>query len=72
MAEEACMAGGVHGGGHAWQGEGHAWQEKRQLQRAVCILLVCTLVVYKCKSTDALWLITGLHSLERCYPISAV
>ena len=31
--ERVCMAGGVHGGGHAWQGGacvaggGHAWQE---------------------------------------------
>ena len=54
----ACMAGGMHGRGHAWQGGGmhgrgarawrgeggSAWQEKRQLQRAVHILLECILV----------------------------
>ena len=38
------VAGGVCGGGHAWQG-GHVWQEKRQLQRAVRILLECILVL---------------------------
>ena len=34
----ACMAGGVHGGGRAWQ-------EKSQLQRTVGILLECILVL---------------------------
>ena len=45
----ACMAGGVCGRRYAWQGGmcggGHAWQEKRQLQRTVCILLECILVL---------------------------
>ena len=36
------MAGGMHGGGHAWQG--HAWQERRSLQRTVRFLLECILV----------------------------
>ena len=47
----ACVAGGCVwqvgvclAWGHAWQGGKHAWQEKRQLQRAVRILLECTLV----------------------------
>ena len=50
----ACVAGGTYGRRrHAWQGDvcgrgmcgrGLAWQEKRQLQRAVCILLECSLV----------------------------
>ena len=35
--------GGMHGRGHAWQGG--AWQERRPLQRAVCILLQCILVL---------------------------
>ena len=34
-----CMAGGVHGRGV------HAWKERRQLQRAVRILLECILVI---------------------------
>ena len=51
------MAGGHvwHGGGHEWQGAcmaegcaswggGCAWQEKRQLHRAIHILLECILV----------------------------
>ena len=49
---EECMAGGMHGREHAWQGGmcgkggkgGHAWQERRPLQRMVSILLECILV----------------------------
>ena len=52
----ACMVRGVHGmggicgrgmhsRGHAWLGGGRAWQERRPLQRTVCILLECILVV---------------------------
>ena len=26
MAGETCMAGGMHGRGHAWRGGGQAWQ----------------------------------------------
>ena len=41
---------GVCGGGYAWWGArsrgGRAWQEKRQLQRAVRILLECILVLH--------------------------
>ena len=45
-----CVAGGMHGrgmhgGGNVWQG-GHTWQEKRQLQRAVRILLKCIFVEF--------------------------
>ena len=52
----ACMVRGVHGMGgicgrgmhsrgmHGWGG-GRAWQERRPLQRTVCILLECILVV---------------------------
>ena len=47
MAGWACMAGGMCGGGHAWQW-GAGGRKKRQLQRAVRILLECILVdVYK-------------------------
>ena len=46
----ACVAGGMHGGGACMAGcvcgggWEHVWQEKRQLQRAVRILLECILV----------------------------
>ena len=46
----ACMAGegGMHGrgGGGEWQGGHDAWQERRPLQRTVCILLECILVIF--------------------------
>ena len=49
---EACVVGAcVVGGGVCGRvacmagGEGHPWQEKRQLQRAVRILLECILVL---------------------------
>ena len=38
-----CVAGGMHGGGHAWQ-------ERWSLQRAVRILLECILVFRLCGS----------------------
>ena len=48
----ACaVGGGMHGRGHAWQGEGHARQERWPLQRTVRILLECILVI----SLDAWW-----------------
>ena len=37
MASGACMAGGMHG-------EGRAWQERQPLQQMVRILLECILV----------------------------
>ena len=46
-AQGACMARGVHGRGHVWQGacgRGHAWQERWSLQWTVRILLECILV----------------------------
>ena len=50
--------GGMHGGGHAWEGihgggrGGGAWQEKRQLQWAVRILLKCILVSHFVSNVD--------------------
>ena len=51
----ACMVGGCTARGPAWQGackvaglgcgRGHAWQERWPLQRTVCILLECILVL---------------------------
>ena len=43
----ACMAGGACvAAGHSWRGGGvHAWQERQPLQRTVCILLECILVL---------------------------
>ena len=48
MLKGACMAkGGMHGKEGGMHGEvRHAWLERRPLQRAVRILLECTLVDY--------------------------
>ena len=45
----ACMAGGVHGRGHAWQGEGACMTGgicgiRSMNGRSVCTLLECILV----------------------------
>ena len=40
----ACMAGGMHGRG-VCMAVGCAWQERWPLQRTVCILLECILVL---------------------------
>ena len=39
-----CVVGALHGKGACVAG-GCAWQERRSLQRAVCILLECILVI---------------------------
>ena len=41
----ACVAGGMSDSGVCVVGWGQVWQEKRQLQRAVRILLECILVI---------------------------
>ena len=40
----AWQRGGMHGRGCTWLGR-HVWQEGRPLQRTVCILLECILVL---------------------------
>ena len=44
MAVEACVAGGINGGG--MHGTGCVWQERRPLKWEVCNLLECILVLF--------------------------